>query len=319
MGQRPRILVTGSAGCAGSHLAELAVSRGAIVFGLDRQPTCTAGVAGHQGDITQADFVRDVIGETRPDWVFHLAAQIPGGVDVRPEDFVSANVTGTHHVLDAVCRLVPTARVLVASSSAVYGRPAHPAEPLTEGARLQPQSLYAVTKGAQDMMVTQFSAEYGLHVIGGRTFNQVGPREPASLVCATLAWQVARIEAGLQDQIVRAVTLIPRRDFTDVRDVVAGYWAALENGRPGLAYNICSGRSVSIQRVAETLIGLSQVRGIRLIEVGPPPGPKAIHEQIGDATLLRQCSGWTPVIPLEVSLSDLLDDCRTRLKSAGGS
>ena len=162
-------------------------------------------------------------------------------------------------------------------------------------------------------MAAQFFTEYGLRTVRGRTFNQTGPREPANLVCATIAQQVARIEVGLQEPVVRTVTLLPRRDFTDVRDVVAGYWAALEHGAAGEAFNICSGQSTAIRQVADILIGLSTVRDIQVVESDPLPGPRAVLDQIGDASKLHTCSGWRPRISLERSLRDLLDEWRVRV------
>jgi GDP-4-dehydro-6-deoxy-D-mannose reductase len=310
----PRVLITGFAGCAGSHLSELALSRGAIVYGLDRRAAAFSGVVTYAGDITRKEVVDAVVAETKPDLVFHLAALIPGDpAGVVPNHYIDANITGTYHVLDAVRRLVPAARVLVVSSSAVYGKPVPSEQLISESAPLQPQSLYGVTKAAQDMLAAQFFTEYGLFTIRARTFNQTGPREPETLVCATLARQIARIETGQQEPILRSVTLIPRRDFTDVRDVVSGYWAALTCGLPGQAYNICSGRSVPIQRIAEILVSLSQVRGITVVEMGPPPKPESILNQAGDSTSLRRCSGWQPKIPLETSLGDLLNYCRAQL------
>jgi GDP-4-dehydro-6-deoxy-D-mannose reductase len=307
-----RILITGATGCAGTHLSELALAQPAQVFGLAHAGSFTAGVSGQRLDLTDRAAVDEYVAALRPDLVFHLAAIIPG-VAVPPERLIAVNVTGTYYLLEALRRFAPDARVLVAGSSAVYGRPAQLERPITEDAPLQPQSLYATTKAAQDMLAAQFFTEHGLHTVRGRTFNQTGPREPANLVCATLAQQVARIEAGLQAPVVRAVTLLPRRDFTDVRDVVAGYWAALEWGAAGEAYNICSGRSVAIAQVADILIGLSTAHPIEIVESDPLPGPRAILDQIGDATRLQACSGWQPRIPLEHSLSDLLDEWRARV------
>ncbi len=309
----PRVLITGASGCAGWHLSALAQSNGADVAGLDTHTPCLAGVALHVGDIRSQEFVSGVIASVKPDWVFHLAARIPGPSAATAEDFISTNITGTFHLLEAVRKLAPQARVLVASSSAVYGRPQDAGRLIDEESPLRPQSVYAVSKAAQDLLALQYATSHGLHILSARTFNQTGPREPDGLVCATIAQQIARIEAGVQEPIVRTVTLTPRRDFTDVRDVVAGYWAAIEHGSGGQAYNICSGRSVAIQRVADVLIGLSRVTGIQLVEVGPPPRPDAILNQIGDASRLKQCSAWQPQIPFEASLADLLDDCRARL------
>jgi len=312
-----RVLITGIAGCAGSHLAELARARGADVCGIDTRVPAAAGYDVQVGDVRSSAFVAEAIKTLQPDWIFHLAALIPGPAAVAAEDFISINVTGTFNVLDAVWRLAPNARVLVASSSAVYGRPEDSTKPIDEAAPLKPQSIYAVTKSAQDLLAAQYAMTHGLHVMAARTFNQTGPREPDGLVCATIAAQIARIEAGLQEPVVRTITLAPSRDFIDVRDVVSGYWAVLDRGTPGQAYNICSGRADTIRRVADILSGLSRVP-VEVVESGPQPGPSAILGQIGSSRRLHQCSGWQPSIPLEASLAALLDDRRARV-AAGQS
>lgn len=309
-----RILITGATGCAGTHLSELALARGAQVLGLAHTGEFVTGVEGRQLDLTDRAAIDEYVRAAHPDRVFHLAALIPGAA-APPERYIAVNVTGTYYLLDAVRRFAPEARVLIAGSSAVYGRPVHADRPITEDAPFQPQSLYATTKTAQDLLATQFHAEHGLHTVRARTFNQTGPREPANLVCATIARQIARIEAGRQEPVVQTVTLRPRRDFTDVRDVVAGYWAALEHGAAGEAYNICSGHSTSIRQVADILIGLSTVRGIQIVESALVPGPRAILDQVGDASKLRACSGWQPRLPLQQSLSDLLAEWRVRVRS----
>ena len=313
-----RILITGATGCAGTHLSELALAHQAEVFGLAHSGMFTPGVSGQQIDLTDRAAVEACVQASQPDWVFHLAAIIPG-VEVPPERYITVNVTGTYYLLDALRRFVPQARILIASSSAVYGRPVQAGQAIQEVAPMQPQSLYATTKAAQDLLAMQFFTEHDLHTVRGRTFNQTGPREPANLVCATIARQVARIEAGLQAPIVQTVTLLPRRDFTDVRDVVAGYWAALEHGAGGEAYNICSGHSTAIREVAEILLGLSTVRRIEIVESSPMPGPRAILDQVGDGSKLRACSGWQPRVALEQSLRDLLDEWRARVRSESSS
>lgn len=312
MSTERRVLITGATGCAGTHLSELALAQQAEVFGLAHAGSFTAGVSGQQIDLTDRAAVDEYVQALRPDRVFHLAAIIPG-VAVPPDRLIAVNVTGTYYLLDALRRFAPEARVLIAGSSSVYGRPVDTARPVAEDAPLQPQSLYATTKAAQDLLAAQFFDEHAMHTIRARTFNQTGPREPANLVCATIAQQVARIEAGVQEPVVRTVTLLPRRDFTDVRDVVAGYWAALEYGAAGEAYNICSGHSTAIRQVADILIGLSTVRDIQVVESDPIPGPRAILDQVGDASRLRACSGWQPRISLADSLRDLLDEWRARV------
>ncbi|HWB58812.1 MAG TPA: GDP-mannose 4,6-dehydratase, partial [Chthoniobacteraceae bacterium] len=251
-----RVLITGATGCAGPHLGELALAKGARVFGFARRDAFARGVEGRAGDITDSARVEEWIAECRPDRVFHLAGLVHGRGAHSREEYCKVNIEGTIHLLEAVQKIVPGARVLVAGSSGIYGQP-EPWRPIAEDTPAQPGSPYAVSKAAQEIAAKEFFTKQGLAVVRTRVFNQTGPREPEGLVCASLACQVARIEAGLQEPVLRAVTLGTSRDFCDVRDVVAGYWAAMEHGAPGEAYNVCSGHATSIARVVEILLGHS--------------------------------------------------------------
>jgi len=316
MNSPERVLITGASGWTGLHLSSLAISHGTTVLGIIRNGTALAGLETRKLDLTHKEAVDAMVAEFRPDRVFHLASLLPkAGENPPAEEFIGTNVTGTYHLLDAIRNSCPKARVLIAGSSSIYGRSGAGHEPITEDAAFHPLSLYATTKVAQEMLASQFFTESGLRTVRGRTFNQVGPGEDIDRVCGYLAWQVARIEAGSQDLVLRVANLEPRRDFTDIRDVVAGYWAALEQGEPGLAYNICSGRSESVQRIVEVLLGCSRVNGIHVEETGPATGPKDVVDQIGAPDLLNSCSGWQPTVSLEQSLSDLLDDWRVRITS----
>jgi GDP-4-dehydro-6-deoxy-D-mannose reductase len=263
------------------------------------------------GDLSESHFVDAVFREVCPEAVFHLAAKIPGGTPApAPEDFIASNILGTHNVLEAVRKRVPTARVLVVGSSAVYGRPQFPDEALSETAPFLPQSIYAVTKAAQDMLGSQFHTEYGMQVLRARTFNQTGPGEPPGLVAGTLARQIVRIESGLQEPVLYVGTLLPQRDFTDVRDVVRAYWDVVQHGVSGEAYNVCTGHPTSVQELVDVLVEMSSVPDIQIKEVGPAPGPHAILTQKGDASKLHSASGWIPKISVCQSLQDLLASLR---------
>jgi GDP-4-dehydro-6-deoxy-D-mannose reductase len=270
-------------------------------------------------DLTDSSSISETLSDVRPDWIVHLAGLVPNArPNIEEADFLNVNVTGTYNLLNAVRNICPEVRVIVASSSAVYGRSNNQDQPITESASLQPQSMYAASKAAQDMLASSFHHQYGLDIVRGRTFNQNGPGEGTNLVCGSLAWQIARIEADLQEPVLKAVTLAPARDFSDVRDVVAGYWAAAENGKSGEAYNICSGRSVQVRQIAQTLADLSVKNDIKITESGPGPGPTAILNQVGSFQRLQSCSGWEAGITLESSMRDLLDTCRAKVLVSAG-
>jgi GDP-4-dehydro-6-deoxy-D-mannose reductase len=305
-----RILITGATGFTGIHLSRLALSRGANVFGLARASVFVPGVIGYLGDIAQRAFVEKVIKDVRPNWVIHLAALLPGASGTSSEDYFRVNVGGTQVLLEAIRCFAPSARVLIASSSAVYGQPHQVENAISEDAPFQPANIYAVTKVAQEMLAIQFGVQHGLYVVRSRAFNQTGPLEPVNLVCATFARQIANIESGQQEPFLRAKTLATSRDFTDVRDVVSGYWAALQFGEDGQSYNICSGYAVSIQNIAKILIRLSKTTHIQVVETQIPPELNSVTAQIGDPSRLKVCSDWQPTISLEQSLGDLLNEQR---------
>ena len=310
-----RILITGATGCLGSHLSELALRRGAEVFGFARRRALVDGVTGWQGDITQPGDIEDCLNGCRPEWIFHLAGLIPGTRNATPDEMFRVNLKGTEQLLESVRQVVPAARVFVAGSSGIYGQPLDPDQPIAETAPLQPESPYARSKAAQDQVASRFFLEEGLHTVRGRIFNQTGPREPHSLVCATLARQIAMMEAGLQELVLPVITLRSSRDFCDVRDVAAGCWAALEHGTAGEAYNICSGNSHTIERVIEILLEKTKLKEVRIIESHPKAAGQSITRQVGDPARLKACSGWKPCISLEQSLGDLLDEWRLQVRS----
>ncbi len=314
--KRPeRILITGATGCAGRHLSRLALASGARVFGFARRDAFAPGVAGIVGSIADPDAVAACLAESRPDWIFHLAALVHGAGDHKPEELNRVNVDGTRHLLSAALRLAPAARILVAGSSGIYGRVENPAVPIDERAPLRPGSPYARSKAEQDRLSADFAEKHGLQLVRVRLFNQTGPGEPAGLVCASLARQVARIETGAAEPVLRVLHLGTSRDFCDVRDVVAGYWAALERGEPGRAYNLCSGRARTIGEIVRLLLARTLTPGIAVVETHPEPSADAILHQVGDSGLLRRHTGWTPRISLEQSLGDLLDEWREKTRT----
>lgn len=310
-----RVLITGVTGFTGSHLAEYALAQGAEVFGVSLDKSFPPGVTGYRGDLTQLEVAETVVANVRPDRVFHLAALVPAGAaQVAPDRLFTVNVLGTLRVLEAVQCHTPAARTLVVSSAAVYGPVPLERQPIAEDAPLNPVTAYASSKAMQDLLAGQYAAGHGLHVVRARTFNQIGPREQPGLVVATLARQVAEIEAGRCAPEISLRYLFTRRDFTDVRDVVRAYWLILERGTAGAVYNVCSGKSYSIGDVLHQLLAIAGLSGVQIIERERELLPSDVALSLGDPTRLMTDTGWRPVIPLEQSLRDLLNEWRARLK-----
>jgi GDP-4-dehydro-6-deoxy-D-mannose reductase len=315
-----RVLVTGASGFAGSHLAEFLVSEGYEVFGftddpmLDNNLTALEGaVRLFKGDIRSRDRVRDALLEVQPERIYHLAAVTPGRGGADDRSFWEVNVGGTAALLEEASKL-PQTRVHIAGSSAEYGLLPTEANPITEKAELRPVGIYSVSKAAQDLLGFSYWAHQGLWVVRTRAFNHTGPREDTGFASSTFARQIAEAELKPGDGVIRVGNLNAFRDISDVRDVVRGYVAALERGKAGRVYNVCSSKAVQIREVLETLVRMSNIP-LKVELDTARLRPSDLPYQQGDAKLLRDETGWRPTISLESTLRDLLNYWRARLKN----
>ena len=316
-----RVLITGITGFAGSHLAEYALHQGAEVWGtvratsqLDRVAHLGERVHLVQCDLMEWEAVARVVKEVAPEWVFHLAAQtyVPASLE-DPKGTLATNVFAQVHVLEAVRRWRPDARVHIAGSSEEYGHVLPEELPVRETNPLRPLSPYAVSKVTQDLLGYQYHRTHGLNVVRTRAFNHEGPRHAATFALSSFARQIAEIEAGRREPVLLVGNLEARRDYLDVRDVVRAYWLALERGDPGEVYNVASGRMWRIGDALEHLLGLSRVR----VEVRQDPArlrPVDVPYMQGDASKLRERTGWEPAIAFEETLRDLLEYWREQVR-----
>jgi GDP-4-dehydro-6-deoxy-D-mannose reductase len=224
-----------------------------------------------------------------------------------------ANAEGTLAVLWAA-RESGVDRVLTIGSADVYGKVTEDDCPITEDHPLRPVSPYAASKAAADQVALQAHLGHGQDVVRARPFNHLGPGQTDRFVAPALASRIAANERTGNDE-VRVGNLSPRRDFTDVRDVVRAYRLLVEHARSGEAYNVCSGRAIAVSDLAERLITMATV-AMRLVPDPELVRPADIPLLLGDASRLRQDTGWAPEIPLEVTLRDLLEDRRRGLTGA---
>jgi GDP-4-dehydro-6-deoxy-D-mannose reductase len=215
------------------------------------------------------------------------------------------NVQGTLNLLDEMLALGIKCPVLLVGSGAQYGPPQPDEVPICETNVCRPVTHYAVTKAMQDLLGYSYWRQ-GLPIVRTRAFNVIGPRQSADFVGSAIAKQIAEIECGLRPAVIELGNLDTERDFVDVRDVAQAYYLALEQGRPGEAYNIGSGKAVSIHAVLEALLGLSTVKQIEVRQSQARVRKGDVPTQIADYTKLRQQTGWRPTITLEQSLADLL-------------
>ena len=316
-----RVLITGLTGFVGSHLADHLLTRSEIeIYGTYRWRSRVDNVEHLRGrvefvecDLRDAVAVRRMLATARPERIFHLAAQsyVPASW-LAPAETITGNILCQLNLFEAVRDLGSRPRIQVAGSSEEYGRILPGELPIREDNPLRPLSPYAVSKVTQDLLGYQYWMSYGLHVVRTRGFNHSGPRRGEVFVTSNFARQIAEIEKGLREPVVRVGNLDAVRDFTDVRDMVRAYWLALEHGEPGEVYNICSGRGYTARNVLETLLDLTHVR----VEVREDPArmrPSDVNILLGDCTRFRRLTGWEPTIPFEVTLKDVLEYWRQRL------
>lgn len=317
-----KALITGISGFAGSHLAELLVrENNAEVFGMDLPEARGNNLAGikdkvkiYRGDIRNASSVSKVIRNIKPDLVFHLAAQahIPDSW-VLPAVSLYTNIIGTVNLLEAVRRIRRNARIHIACSAEEYGRVYENEIPLKEGNPFRPLSPYAVGKLGQDMLGYQYSQSYGMFIVRTRAFNHIGPRMSDSFAASSFAKQIALIEKQKQKPVIYVGNLESLRDFTDVRDIVKGYWLSLKKGKAGEAYNICSGKGHKIKDILEILLKFTK-KQITIKKDKHRLRPSDVMALVGDNTKFSKETGWRPKIPLKQTLYDILTYWRERIK-----
>jgi len=313
-----RALITGSSGFAGTHLAaHLRAQPGLEVFGIVRSAGRALAAGTFAVDLTAKDAVVGLLREVRPDLIFHLAAQAAVQLSwANPQETLVNNVLCQLNLLEGVLAAGLRPRLLVVGSADEYGM-VYPHElPVREENPLRPNSPYAVSKVAQDMLGYQYSLSHRLHIVRVRPFNHIGPGQSDLFVSASFARQIAEIEYGLRQPVLMVGNLQAKRDFSDVRDIVRGYALLLERGTPGEVYNLGSGRSVTVQYLLDCLLAKSRAE----IEVRQDPArlrPSDIPELVCDAGKATAATGWRPTIRLERTLRDLLNSWRERVSSGG--
>ena len=310
-----RALITGITGFAGSHLAEylLAEHPEVEVHGTYRWRSRMDNVEHLRGsihlvetDLRDFSSVLAVLERTRPDYIFHLAAQsfVPASWTA-PNETLTTNISGQTNIFEAIRTLRLDPVVQIACSSEQYGLVLPHETPIKESNPLRPLSSYAVSKVAQDLLGYQYFQSYGLKAVRTRGFNHTGPRRGQVFVTSNFASQVAAIELGLQEPVIKVGNLEAIRDFTDVRDMVRAYWLAVTRAKPGEVYNIATGRGIHIREMLDQLLALSPAKV--KIEIDPERlRPSDVEILIGDSSKFRADTGWEPRIPFEQTLRDLL-------------
>ena len=306
----PRILVTGAGGFVGGWMTAR------LTPALPGVAVLAVGHGGSDGalDVTRAADVEALVHRFCPTAVIHLAG-VSSLVKARAEARVAWNVNlfGTLNLAEAVMRHAPDARFVQAGSSEVYGGSFNAAGGMVdESTPLAPLNPYATTKASADLLLGEM-AEAGLHSVRVRPFNHTGPGQTTAFAVPAFAAQIAAIERGEREPVMRVGNLDARRDFLDVRDVVEAYFlAATVPSLPrGIVLNVASGEPRRIGDVLDTLLTMSRV-AIRVEHDPALMRPSDVPVTAGNAARARDLLSWRPRIPWETTLRDVLDDQRHR-------
>lgn len=322
-----RILITGVTGFVGSHMAdfitktqpeaEIYATRRWHLSKMDNVRHLQDRIHWVDCDLTDPVSTRIAFDKAAPDRIFHFAAEsFVSPSWGSPHRYMAVNYNGTVNLLEAMRVAGSTARLLIPGSGEEYGEIEESELPIRETSVLRPVNPYAVTKIAQDLIGYVYFRSYGLNVIRTRAFNHEGPRRENVFGIPWYAYQIARVEAGLQEPELRVGHIDDRRNFTHVSDMVEAYAIAMEKLPPGELFLIGSEDESAIhtfRAALERLISMSKTPGITYRIDAEFVRPTQVPRLIGDTSHFRNATGWQPKVPFENILSDTLDYWRGRV------
>lgn len=327
-------LITGITGMVGSHLADYLLSNTDWqIVGLIRWRSPLENIAHlvpkinkHErvtlvyGDLKDEISIDNVVSRSKPDIIFHLAAQsYPKTSFEAPLDTFDTNVQGTTRLLEAARKHVPKAIIHVCASSEVFGRVPSSKLPIDEECTFHPASPYAISKVGTDLVGRFYAEAYGMTVMTTRMFTHTGPRRGDVFAESSFAKQIALIEAQLIEPIIYVGNLRSLRTIADVRDAVRAYYMLVTcNPIPGEYYNIGGSYSLEIGEILNFLMSLSPRSNKMKIEVSSERlRPIDADLQVPNITKFQNHTGWAPEIPFEKTMQDLLDYWRSRVSHQG--
>lgn len=305
------VLVTGGNGFVGTWLLRKLVANGFDAWSAVRRLGTTEvdGVKEIVFDLEDPASIFQALDRVRPGGIVHLAGMAsPHLSNLRPEAVYHVNFLGTQRILESCRVLGLKPRVVLAGSATVYGRVSPEDLPLAESRPPRPLDPYSLSKAATEMLAPLYSTHFP--VVVARPFNHTGPGQVTDFVLPAFAAQIARIEAGLQEPILRVGDLSSERDFLDVRDVSNAYVDLLRKGEAGSIYNVCSGSCRTVSRWLEMIAQLSHVP-IEVVVDSSRVFAQSNPRLVGDNARLRAL-GWSPRIPPEEMIRELLDHWRGR-------
>ena len=305
-----KVLIIGAAGFVGNYLIDhikKEYESWDLVCTKIPSETINKDVTVYDLDITKKEEIDNLLKEVKPDYIFHLAAQSSVALSWKnPSLTIDINIKGTVNLLDSIRDLDTKPRVLLIGSGEEYGRVRENEIPINEENNTRPGNVYAITKVTQNLIGKVYSDAYNLDIMSTRSFNHTGPNQAPMFVVADFCKQVADIENGKEEAVIRVGNLSAKRDFTDVRDVVRAYTLLMEKGKKGETYNVGSGKAIEIQSILDTILSLATKEiKVEVDENKLRPIDVPIIE--ADITKLQSDTGWKPEIDLKRTIQETLD------------
>lgn len=303
-----KALITGISGFAGTYLTDHLLDQGYEVVGSVQFPAdwkFNNQVKTFRGDLIDPKFVATLLEKTSPDLVFHLAAYTNPAKSINESlSTLTNNIGITVNLLEELKNT--KTKILLIGSADEYGVVEKNENPITEINPMRPTTPYAVSKITQDYLGLQYFLSNGMQIVRVRPGNHIGPGQRPDFVVSAFAKQIALIEVGKQDPIIKVGNLDAERDFSDVRDIVKAYLLAITKGVPGEVYNLGSGKSVKIRKILEDLLSLSTAKLKVEQDLSKKRSIDVPKIEI-DTSRFRKITGWKSEIKLEQSLNDVLN------------
>ena len=329
---KKRALITGITGMVGSHMADfLLENTDWEIIGQCRWRSPLDNLQQHISRINNKDrmqliyadlrdciSIENMVKEAKPDYVFHLAAQsYPKTSFTSPLDTFETNIQGTARLLEALRNHAPQAIIHNCASSEVFGRVPKEKLPINEECTFHPASPYAISKVGTDLVGRYYAEAYGMKIMSTRMFTHTGPRRGDVFAESTFAKQIAMIEKGMIDPIVKTGNLDSLRTFADVRDAVRAYYMLVTiNPIGGEYYNIGGTYTCSVNDMLMHLVNLSPMKNEITVQTDPERlRPIDADLQVPDTRKFEAHTGWKPQITFEQTMQDLLNYWRERVAS----
>jgi len=327
------VLITGITGMVGSHLADYILENTDWkIYGFCRWNDSLENVSHLAEEINKEDRIQLVYGdlndlasllsaveESKPEYVFHLAAQsYPQTSFVAPLETLETNIIGTAKLLEAIKRSEANPVIHVCASSEVFGRVPKEFLPIHEEVKFHPASPYAISKVGTDLIGRYYAEAYEMTIMTTRMFTHTGPRRGDVFAESTFAKQIAMIENGLIPPVIKVGNLDSLRTWSDVRDAVRAYYLLVtKDPVAGEYYNIGGSYTCTVKEMLDYLVSQSTVKDIK-VETDPARlRPIDADLQVPDTKKFKNHTGWEPEIPFEKTMNDLLNYWRDRVSSGG--